>query len=110
MSRRRSTWRSVWVTVAEESLDTVVGILRDSGSSRLGMLQILGSDEEEQVRTLTDLLRNSSEEEINDLMNRLTQAIRRLDEDREPARRRPRPRSRSGSPGADGAGPGSRPG
>jgi len=52
--------------------------------SAASWLRILGSDEEEQVQTLTDLLRNSSEEEINDLMSRLTQAINHLAQEREP--------------------------
>lgn len=52
--------------------------------SAASLLKILGADEEEQVRTLTDLLRNSSEEEINDLMSRLTQAISHLAQEREP--------------------------
>ena len=62
--------------------------------SAASLLKILGSDEEEQIRTLTDLLRNSSEEEINDLMSRLTQAISHLAEEREraaPGARRPDP-------------------
>jgi hypothetical protein len=101
-------------------LDAVVGLLGGSPSSGLGirfatrgytfftnpsassLLRILGSDDEEQVDTLTDLLRNSSEEEINDLMSRLTQAISRLAEERatggDPRHRR---RSRPDSPSAE---------
>jgi len=116
VSRRRATVASLWATIAEESLDATVGVLGGSGSAALGtrfvtqgyrfftnpsatsLLKILGSDEEEQIRTLTDLLRNSSEEEINDLMNRLTQAISRLAEERQSSSlRRPRPRSVSPS-------------
>lgn len=122
MSRRSSLPAGLRLTaaVAEESLDAVVGVLGGSPSSGLGirfvtrgytfftnpsassLLRILGSDEEEQVDTLTDLLRNSSEEEINDLMSRLTQAISRLAEERatggDP---RHRHRSRPDSPSAE---------
>lgn len=121
MSRRSSLPAGLRLTaaVAEESLDAVVGLLGGSSSSGLGirfatrgytfftnpsassLLRILGSDEEEQVQTLTDLLRNSSEEEINDLMSRLTQAISGLADERAASgHRRHRRRSRSGSPSA----------
>lgn len=118
MSRRRATVRSLWATVAEESIDTMAGLVGGSGSTALRMrfvtrgytffadpsatnlLWILGSGEEEQVQTLTDLLRNISEEEINELMSRLTLAISRLAEERESGRTggaRTRPRSVSPS-------------
>lgn len=122
MSRRSSlpVGLHLTATVAEESLGAVVGLLGGSPSSGLGirfatrgyrfftnpsassLLRILGSNEEEQVDTLADLLRNSSEEEINDLMGRLTQAVSRLAEERATrGHRRHRRRSRPDSPSAE---------
>jgi hypothetical protein len=90
----------VWATVVEDNADLLRrvaapcraadfnpplvarGIRFLTSASSVDLLDVLGRNESERVATLTRLLRNSTEHELNELLSAFQQAIARLAEDR----------------------------
>ena len=85
MSRRRSTRRSRTDLGLLDPFSILDGFALSMSPRRLrgeDILDLLGEDEEERVENVTAMLRRSSEEDVNELIRVVQQAMARVAEER----------------------------